>query len=211
MSAILHKHGRIALRAVLANGGGEPLARARLARCVLDHVGETRVPVGVGSAGTAAPAQPHEFDLAGYDAVDDARIELDGGALLLRALRRARAGSVTVVAISSLRDLADAVEAAPELVRAKVRTIGVMGGLRRDARAPHGWAPDSSQNNAFDETAAGAVYAWAMGAGVRLVVLGREAVPLLPMQLAKSFADRTECPVRAGRAACGAAHPARAS
>jgi hypothetical protein len=59
VSAMLHKHARIELCAVICNGGGQPRERAALARCVLDHLG-VGVPVGVGSHGVPYSAQPHE-------------------------------------------------------------------------------------------------------------------------------------------------------
>ena len=43
--------------------------------------------------------------------------------------------------------------------------------------------------------AANAVYSFCFERGLRLTVTSRNAVPLLPMQLAKSFAERTACPV----------------
>jgi hypothetical protein len=85
--------------------------------------------------------------------------------------------------------------ARPELVRRKVATVAVQGGLVADASAPAGWAPDTSQNNEFDRAAAAAVYAFCFAHGLPLTVTSRHAVPTIPMQLARSFAERTACPV----------------
>ena len=114
---------------------------------------------------------------------------------MLDALRDAAPKSVLVALISSLRDFADLLLAQPQLVIAKVHTVAIMGGLERDERAASGWAPDSSVNNGFDMAAAEAVYAFCFREGVRMTVTSRHAVPLLPMQLAKSFAERTHDPV----------------
>ena len=50
-------------------------------------------------------------------------------------------------------------------------------------------------NNGFDQPGAEAVYDFCFSRGVPLTVVSRMAVPILPMQLAKSFAVRTHCPV----------------
>jgi hypothetical protein len=42
IAAILHNQGHVWLRAVVCNGGSSARDRARLARCVLDHVGRSR-------------------------------------------------------------------------------------------------------------------------------------------------------------------------
>jgi len=234
--AIAHRQGRIRLSAVIANGGGQPARRAQLARLILDRVGEPAVPVGVGSVGVATAEQPHECDLRGFDAVDAARL-LDGKVLLARTLARAAPRAITMLLISGLRDFADVVLAQPEQVLRKVRIVSIQGGLVPDAASPFGFAPDTSQNNAFDLAAADVVYGFCFAHGIRMSVVSRNAVPvraarartcarlmaraffptmcaaarpashptlwrvpspcavraqLLPMQLARSFAVRTE-------------------
>lgn len=128
VAAVLHRLESINLTAVVANGGGQPARRAQLARTVLDHVGVTDVPVGVGSLGTPYVAQPHEYALSGFN--DKASL-VDGHALLMRTLRSARNHSLTVCCISSLRDLADVITAEPALVLAKVASLVIQGGLER--------------------------------------------------------------------------------
>jgi hypothetical protein len=93
IAATLHNLGHVRLSAVVANGGKSARARARLARCVLDHVGATDVPVGIGSDGSPTCAQPHEYALAGYAATPDAALR-EGGALLVETLTRAADKSV---------------------------------------------------------------------------------------------------------------------
>ena len=175
--AIAHRQGRIRLSAVIANGGGQPARRAQLARLILDRVGEPAVPVGVGSVGVATAEQPHECDLRGFDAVDAARL-LDGKVLLARTLARAAPRAITMLLISGLRDFADVVLAQPEQVLRKVRIVSIQGGLVPDAASPFGFAPDTSQNNAFDLAAADVVYGFCFAHGIRMSVVSRNAVPV---------------------------------
>ena len=188
--AVLHQQGDLELVGVVCNGGGQPLARARLARCILDAVGEADVPVGVGSEGKAYDAMPHEYAIAGYDAVDDSRL-VPGHDLVMRALRESPQGGLTIIIISSLRDFADAIMADDALVRDRVAFVSIMGGLQPSADAPFGYEPDTSVNNGFDMEAAALVYNWCFASGVPMAVVSRFAVPMLPMQLARSFAERT--------------------
>ena len=193
VAGVLHRLGAIRFAALVANGGGQALRRAQLARCVLVHVGVADVPVGIGSEGKAYEAQPHEYALEGVDQVPRAALD-DGHALLLRTLRAAPPSSLTVCCISSLRDFADVIAAEPTLVLAKVVRLVVQGGLQRvDDASP--WRPDSSVNNDFDAAAADAVYTFALARGLPLTVVSRFAVPMLPMQLARSFAERTANPL----------------
>lgn len=188
VASVLHRQRVASLRAVVCNGGNQPRARARLARCILDHIGLRDVPVGVGSAGRAYVAKPHEYAIDGYDDVDETRL-LDGGALLAELLRNAAPKSLTFVCISSLRDLADLMRDTPELVAERARLVSIMGGIVRVEHARAGWGPDDSVNNLFDFEAAGEAYAFCLSRGVPMAVVNRAAVPLLPMQLARSFAQ----------------------
>jgi len=164
---------------------------------MLDHVGLRDVPVGVGSTGKAYTPQPHEYDIQGYDKVDTTRLVRDSHDLLLRVLSRARPGGVRVVCISSMRDLADLMATHPDLVLSRVTLVGIQAGLEADnsPSSTTGWKPDTSVNNEFDREAASAVFNFCFHNGLPMHVVSRHAVPLLPMQLAKSFAERTTCPV----------------
>ncbi|KAG8463308.1 hypothetical protein KFE25_004819 [Diacronema lutheri] len=194
ITATLHCQRLVTLRAVIANGGHQATERARLARCLLDHVGAHHVPVGVGSAGHVYTPQPHEYALDGYERTSE-RALLDGRELFVDVLRRAAPRSLRVVLISSLRDFADVIAAHPELVLAKVHTVAIQGGLQPSDSGVAGWEPDSSVNNTFDMAAARTVYSFCFSSGLPMTVTSRNAVPMLPMQLARSFADRTHCPV----------------
>lgn len=184
--------GALTVRGVITNGGMQPQARATLARCILDALGLPAVPVGIGSEGKEYSCQPHEYRIAGYEQVDIKRL-LDGSALLLSVLRESAPKSLTVVCISSLRDLADAMSAQPALVEAKVAEVAIQAGLERGEDSS--WVPDSSVNNGFDMEGAALVYRYCFERGLPMSVVSRFAVPMLPMQLAKSFSETTDCPV----------------
>jgi len=70
IAGTLHRRGDIVLLLVIANGGHQSRARARLARCVLDSIGARGVRVALGSEGKPYEPVAHEYDLRGYDAVD---------------------------------------------------------------------------------------------------------------------------------------------
>jgi hypothetical protein len=198
VASALHAQGGVTLRAVVANGG-RARERARLTRCLLDHVGATDVPVGVGSDGAAAVTSPrHEYALPGCAAVADERLRA-GGPLLLEVLSRAADLSVAVVCLSGLRDFAQLCAANPALVRRKVHTVAVQGGLIADLTTPSGWAPDTSQNNEFDREAAACVYAFCFEHGLPMTVTSRHAVPMIPMQVRGGRA----CSRCGARVACG--------
>jgi inosine-uridine nucleoside N-ribohydrolase len=93
--AVLHRRGLIDFVGAVCNGGGQPALRAQLARCVLDTVGAREIPVAIGSAGKPYSAQPHEYAIEGFDAVDPTRL-LDGPTLIAArspSRRRARSRS----------------------------------------------------------------------------------------------------------------------
>jgi hypothetical protein len=195
VAAVLHRQGALRLLAVVANGGNKARERALLAKCVLSHADVGDVPVGVGSAGTATTAQPHEYALApvGEDAVE---VE-EGPALLRRTVEAAKNRSLTFVCISSLRDLADLICENAALFVKKTESVAIQGGLERD-EATGAWRADGSVNNTFDLEAAQAVYDFCFKNDIRMTVTSRHAVPLLPMQYARGDA----------RAECGRPHPA---
>ncbi|KAJ1630803.1 hypothetical protein T492DRAFT_871012 [Pavlovales sp. CCMP2436] len=67
----------------------------------------------------------------------------------------------------------------------------MQGGLEPNPTRPSGWRADTFVNNLFDIAAADAVYAFCFAHSIRLTVVSRHAAPLLPMQLARSFAEHT--------------------
>jgi len=141
IAGVLHRQGCVELHAVVANGGAQAARRAQLARAVLDHIGADAVPVGIGTDGKPGLPQPHEFSLLGFDSVDTSRL-VDGAELLLRVLRSAARRSLTIVCISSLRDLADIIAAEPQLVADKVCEVAIQGGVELDGLSGE-WTPDT--------------------------------------------------------------------
>jgi hypothetical protein len=190
----LHRQDAIRLVGVVANGGGHPAARARLARCLLDRVGATSIPVGIGSAGMPISTQPHEYALDGYAHTSGESL-MPGATLILHALEEAAPKSLIVLIIASMRDFKDAIEQHAQLVLEKVHSVGIMGGLVEDPDSSMGYAPDASVNNMFDLDAAQHAYAWCIEHGLPMTVVTRQAVPLLPMQLVRGY-DRARLPAR---------------
>lgn len=177
--AVLHKKESLHLRAVVANGGHEAEARALLARAALDYVGAVDVAVGVGSEGIKQAPQPHEYDMPGYSRTRASSLR-HGPTLLRQTIAGATPRSLTVVCISSLRDVADVIQSAPETFITAVSRMSIMGGVER---RQGGLVPDTSTNNSFDMEAAAFVYNFCVRHGVPMTVTSRDAVPLVPMEI----------------------------
>lgn len=194
IASVLHRKRQLKLRGIVANGGSEPRERAALAKCILNHVNVHDVPVGVGKPTTqGSHAQAHERDIDGFADVRRDMLE-DGHALMMRVLLSSPAKSLTVLCISSLRDFADAIICAPDVVKDKVCVVAIQGGLQYDDESGR-WQPDTSVNNEFDPQAAELVYSFCFQHGLPMRIVSRNAVPKIPMQLARSFALKHESPV----------------
>lgn len=191
IAATLHIRGDIRLLGVVANGGGHALERAKLSRAILDNAGAESVPVGVGSTGRFTTPNDYEFALEGYEKVAVEALR-DGAELLDTAIRTSAERGLHLVLISSLRDAADAIVRDPELFKRKVRTVAIMGGIKRSESSHSGWEPDTSSNNMFDMEAAATVYDFCILEGVRMNIVGRRATPPLPMAIANFFAADAE-------------------
>lgn len=186
--AVYHKVGRLQLKGVVANGGHEAEARALLARAALDYVGASDVAVGVGSQGLEQPPQPHEYDMPGFSRTMAPFLQ-HGFTLLQRIIASAAPKSLTVVCISSLRDVADVIQDDPEQFVATVERISIMGGVEKK---PEGLVPDTSTNNSFDMQAAAFVYNFCLQRGVPMTITSRHAVPLVPMKVEHDFAEESD-------------------
>lgn len=167
------------LLAVVANLA-PPLQRARLAKGTLKQLGQSHVPVGIGSdCGNAATGHDHEFAGVPYLATDRELVH-DGTELLVRTLRSAKNGSVTLVLISGLTDIATLLRCHGDLVRDKVCSVAIMGGVKQanDAVAINAegfMEPDTAANNEFDMPAAEFCYRRIQELGVPMVILTQEA------------------------------------
>lgn len=179
----------LTLRAVICNGGRQAEDRASLARCFFDNLGNThasKIPVGVGSAGEPYTAADHEYDIDGWDLVDRRQFE-NGHTMLRRIVRYAAPHSLTFLCTSSLRDLCDLIAADEDGFTQACERVVIQGGVTLLANGEY--QPDSSQNNLLDLSAAEKVYSVLVQRNIPATIIGRDAVPLIPMQLARSFAD----------------------
>jgi hypothetical protein len=166
------------LAAVVANLA-PPVQRARLAKGTLRQLGQPNVPVGIGTdCGNSPNGHDHEFAGVPYMA-DETDLE-NGAQLLIRTLQEAEDNSITMVLISGMTDVAALLRDHADLVRAKVRVVAIMGGVKVNGDAvvlnEQGFMePDTAANNAFDMESAKFVYQRLQEIGVPLVILTREA------------------------------------
>lgn len=192
-SAIQHKAGKIRVHGVVCNGGHQALQRAKLARALLNYLGAHDIPVAVGSAGKPYTPQPHEYAFPGVEDVQESELR-EGKELIRSILERAGPHSLTFLMISAMTDIAELMQEQPELVLAKVRHLSIMGGLHRTEQ-PDGeggvvWEPDTAVNNNWDMESAQLMYSFCFERGIPMSVVSRNAVPNLPMSLARDFAAR---------------------
>lgn len=204
-SAIKHRAGQIRVHGIVCNGGHQAEQRARLAKALLKYLRCDDIPVAIGSSGKPYEPKPHEYAFPGVEHVQASELR-QGDEMLLELLQRAEPLSLTFLMISAMTDLAHVMRDQPELVQQKVRHICVMGGLQRRAVAPSDgdggaasgdgdddsggscWEPDTAVNNGWDPESAHLMYSFCLAHGVPMSVVSRNAVPNLPMGLAKEFA-----------------------
>merc|ERR1719460_764941 len=148
----------------------------------------------------------HEYQIEGFDhalaEVVSNPSRHDGAAAFAHILHAAPDQSLVVQVQSGMADVARAIRQFPALFKRKVCLCSIMGGLRNIGSQEAGdgsdgsdgscggWVADTAANNMFDLEAAQAVYRFCLKEGVRMHVVARDAVPPLPMALAKEFADR---------------------
>lgn len=132
MARFLIDERKIELKAVVANL--QPaMARARLVRGTLDHLGLQAVPVGVGTdGGSLTHRDTFSSTASTYIAPIDSQRAISiepGRALLHRVLASAADRSITLLCISSLKDAAVFLRDNAPLCQAKLKCIVVMGGI----------------------------------------------------------------------------------
>eukprot|EP00747_Dinoflagellata_sp_TGD_P181228 gnl/TRDRNA2_/TRDRNA2_34923_c0_seq1.p1 gnl/TRDRNA2_/TRDRNA2_34923_c0~~gnl/TRDRNA2_/TRDRNA2_34923_c0_seq1.p1 ORF type:complete len:456 (-),score=65.20 gnl/TRDRNA2_/TRDRNA2_34923_c0_seq1:5-1372(-) len=195
LAATLQLRGMLTVKGVVANGGHQARERATLAKTVLRLAGAPNIRVGIGTAGVARAPQPHEYRLAGFDENKDTDLE-EGHELILDVLRGAAPGSLTIQCQSGLTDAARAMREEAELFCRKVARLAIQGGLfpATDGALDGAWLPDQSQNNVFDIDSASFVYNFCLQHKIPMHVVGKDAVPDLPMSLAVRFAQ-SGCPL----------------
>lgn len=109
-----------------------------------------------------------------------------GAKLLARCLEASEDGSVTMVLIAGLSEVADLLRSHAELVEAKVAAVAIMGGVEQKSgrvlldEEGH-MVPDSAANNKFDMEAASFVYKRFQELGIALRIVTREAAYAAPV------------------------------
>jgi len=180
------------LKAVIANLA-PPVKRAQLAKGTLKLLGQPHVPVGIGTDCKNSPlGHDHEFAKVTYMA-DEAELE-DGRELLVRTLEGAEDGSITLVLISGMTDIAAILRDHCDLVKAKVESVAIMGGVEVEKGTnkvvidKDGYmVPDSAANNKFDMDSAIYTYRRLQELGIPLVILTRAAA--YACKVPRSFYD----------------------
>ncbi len=180
------------LKAVIANLA-PPVKRAQLAKGTLKLLGQPHVPVGIGTDCKNSPhGHDHEFAKVTYMA-DESELE-DGRELLVRTLQSAEDGSITLVLISGMTDIAAILREHADLVKAKVESIAIMGGVEVEKETnkvvidKDGFmVPDSAANNKFDMDSAIYTYRRIQELGIPMVILTRAAA--YACKVPRSFYD----------------------
>lgn len=195
--AFLNTHGSrrqdlFELKAVVANLA-PPLERARLAKGTLKAIGQPQVPVGVGTdCGNAVGEKLKKLQNIPYLA-DASEVE-EGAPLLLRTLQEADDHSLTLVLISGLTDIAAVLREHAELVKLKVKSVAIMGGVTLVKGTDDifindegFFEPDDAANNKFDMESAKFVYRRFQELAIPLTILTRFAAGAC--QVPRSFYD----------------------
>lgn len=174
----LVKQGGVELLAVVCNLMPSNL-RARLARGTLKSVGLQRVPVGVGTAVVSLPVQPEEELMRIAHLAPEMEV-VDGAKLLVSALEQAADGSVTLLLVSAMTDAAALLHKHEALVKSKVSSVVIMGGVVQHADtvaldADGYMTPDSAVNNHYDVMASRFLYRKLQEIGIAMTILTRYA------------------------------------
>ena len=180
------------LRSVVANLA-PPIKRAQLAKGTLKLLGQPKVPVGIGTDCKNSPnGHDHEFAKVTYMA-DVSELE-DGRELLVRTFKEAEDASLTLVLISGMTDIAAILREHGDLVKAKVESVAIMGGVEVEKGTNNvvidkdGFmVPDSAANNKFDMDSAIYTYRRIQELGIKMVILTRAAA--YACKVPRSFYD----------------------
>lgn len=186
------EHSTFELNAVIANLA-PATPRARLAKGTLKELGQPDVPVGVGTDCGNSVGQKHlKLTDISYMATES---EIEPGAeLIIRTLQEAEDNSIIMVLISGLTDIASILREHSDLVKQKVRSISIMGGVKSVPQtkavfinAEGFMEPDDAANNKFDMESAKYVYRRLQELKIPLVILTRFAAGAC--QVPRSFYD----------------------
>lgn len=154
--------------------------RARLAKGSLKQLGQTNIPVGIGTS----CLQPEDDDLAyQFDVTylaETNEIE-DGKELLVKSMRTARPKSLVLMLISGLTDAAAVLREHHHLFTQAVRRVVIMGGVVADGQLPAvdeegRIIPDmTAQNHSFDKESTAFLYRQLQECGIPITVVSRHA------------------------------------
>jgi hypothetical protein len=154
--------------------------RALLAKGTLDVLGQTDIPVGIGSDCLQKDDDGLDYQFhVGYLA-ESGRVQ-DGKELILRTLKEAKPKSIVLLLISGLTDAAAVLRENTHLFASKVRRVVIMGAVNVKDDLPvlddeGRFLPDlTAQNHAFDKEATIFLYRQLQDLQIPITVLSRHA------------------------------------
>lgn len=185
VAAALQRRGWIRLKAVVATTRPS-LRRARLAKGALVQLGLPEVPVAVGDDACPPDFEPKEERLEADFLAAEEQLEEDAKGLLRKTLEASEDGGVVFLVAAKMTDLAQLLEAEPQLCRRKLGRVVVMGGVEQTSAGPllHQGQLQPNQvatNNRHDLPAATRVFKDLQQLGIPLVVVTRVASTAVPV------------------------------
>lgn len=193
LTSYLQEQGFLDLRCVLTTLGDKEtrIRRARFARTVLDELGLEGAKVGVGvdygfevrDAGgaldkKATEGRRHDHQVFMETSFADPRglVETDGLGLLESELTKVPDGSAVLLIDAGMADAAALLKEAPELVKMKVASVVIMGGVAPQVDE-RGFvvADERAYNNTTHQPSADYTYRRVQELGIPLVVVTKEA------------------------------------
>lgn len=154
--------------------------RARLAKGTLNLLGQSTIPVGIGTSCTQPENDGLEYQFAVSYLAETTEIT-DGKELILKTLREARPKTIVLLLISGLTDAAAVLREHQHLFSTAVRRVAIMGGVAVKDEQPvldasGRLVPDmTAQNNAFDKEAADFLYKQLQELGIPTTTVTRHA------------------------------------
>lgn len=154
--------------------------RARLAKGSLNVLGQSTIPVGIGTSCNQPDDDGLDYQFAvGY--LSDPSEVTDGKELILRTLRQAKPKSIVLLLISGLTDAAAVLREHMHLFEQTVRRVVIMGGVEVKDELPAldgegRMIPDmTAQNHSFDKEATTYLYRQLQDLGIPITVVSRHA------------------------------------
>jgi Inosine-uridine nucleoside N-ribohydrolase len=154
--------------------------RARLAKGTLNQLGQSTIPVGIGTSCNQPEDDGLEYQFAVSYLAETTELT-DGKELILKTLREAKPKSIVLLLISGLTDAAAVLREYQNLFATTVRRVAIMGGVVVKDEQPvldasgRLQADMSAQNNAFDKEAAAFLYQQLQELGIPTTTVSRHA------------------------------------